>query len=65
MIDRMESTLPPTASSIRTPSPSDAEACVSLWVAACAARDGTAFPGVAERARAKFGRWTWTWAGLS
>jgi ribosomal protein S18 acetylase RimI-like enzyme len=32
----------------------DEDACVALWVAACAARDGRAFPGVAERARAKF-----------
>lgn len=33
---------------------SDEDACVELWVAACAARDGQAFSGVAERARAKF-----------
>lgn len=32
----------------------DAAACVSLWVAACAARDGAAVVGVAERARPKF-----------
>jgi ribosomal protein S18 acetylase RimI-like enzyme len=56
MIDRMESTLPPTASSIRPASRADVEACVSLWVAACAARDGQAFAGVAERARPKFDR---------
>jgi ribosomal protein S18 acetylase RimI-like enzyme len=33
---------------------SEREACVSLWVAACASRDGRAYPGVAERARPKF-----------
>ena len=32
----------------------DAAACVSLWVAACASRDGIAIAGVAERARPKF-----------
>ena len=32
----------------------DAAACVSLWVAACVARDGEAVDGVAERARLKF-----------
>jgi ribosomal protein S18 acetylase RimI-like enzyme len=42
------------AFAIRVGSPSDEDACVDLWVAACAARDGQAFPGVEERARAKF-----------
>jgi hypothetical protein len=32
----------------------DTSACVSLWVAACATRDGAAVGGVAERARPKF-----------
>ncbi|ROS50309.1 N-acetyltransferase [Frigoribacterium sp. PhB24] len=32
----------------------DLDACLALWVAACAARDGQAFAGVAERARPKF-----------
>lgn len=32
----------------------DVEACVAVWVAACAARDGRAVDGVAERARPKF-----------
>lgn len=32
----------------------DTAACVSLWVAACASRDGIAIAGVAERARPKF-----------
>lgn len=32
----------------------DLEACLAIWVAACAARDGQAFAGVAERARPKF-----------
>ena len=34
----------------------DAAECVSLWVEACASRDGVAVPGVAERARPKFDR---------
>lgn len=32
----------------------DVEVCLTLWVAACAARDGEAISGVAERARPKF-----------
>lgn len=32
----------------------DSESCVEIWVAACAARDGQAYQGVADRARAKF-----------
>jgi ribosomal protein S18 acetylase RimI-like enzyme len=32
----------------------DLEACLAVWVEACAARDGRAFDGVAERARPKF-----------
>jgi ribosomal protein S18 acetylase RimI-like enzyme len=52
----MGSLLPADASSIRPASRADVEACVSLWVAACAARDGEAFTGVAERARPKFDR---------
>ena len=34
--------------SLRPATSADAEACVALWVAACAARDGQAFPGVGE-----------------
>ncbi|GAA4667772.1 hypothetical protein GCM10025780_07640 [Frondihabitans cladoniiphilus] len=34
--------------------PADREACVALWTASCADRDGVAHPGVAERARPKF-----------
>jgi ribosomal protein S18 acetylase RimI-like enzyme len=34
----------------------DVAPCVSLWVEACAARDGRAVPGVADRARPKFDR---------
>ncbi|HEV7183163.1 MAG TPA: GNAT family N-acetyltransferase [Leifsonia sp.] len=33
---------------------SDLDACLDIWVAACAARDGQAVEGVAERARPKF-----------
>lgn len=36
--------------------PGDIDACVALWVDACAVRDGRAFDGVAERARPKFDR---------
>lgn len=32
----------------------DMEACLTLWVAACVARDGEAISGAAERARPKF-----------
>lgn len=32
----------------------DRSACVSIWVEACASRDGIAVAGVAERARPKF-----------
>lgn len=32
----------------------DTEACISLWVAACAARDGELVDGIDERARPKF-----------
>ncbi|WP_368498964.1 N-acetyltransferase family protein [Herbiconiux sp. A18JL235] len=32
----------------------DREQCLALWVAACAARDGRAVEGVADRARPKF-----------
>ena len=35
---------------------SDLAACVTLWVEACAIRDGVRIPGVAERARPKFDR---------
>lgn len=34
----------------------DTDACVALWVRACAVRDGVAVAGVAERARPKFDR---------
>ena len=40
---------------IRHGSAEDTEECVALWVRACAARDGVAEAGVAERARPKFG----------
>ena len=40
---------------IRHGSAEDIEECVALWVRACAARDGVAVAGVAERARPKFG----------
>ena len=40
---------------LRCAVPADLEACLAVWVAACAARDGQAFDGVAERARPKFG----------
>ncbi|WP_277960150.1 GNAT family N-acetyltransferase [Frigoribacterium faeni] len=40
---------------LRCAVPADVEACLAVWVAACAARDGQAFDGVAERARPKFG----------
>lgn len=40
---------------LRCAVPVDVEACLAVWVAACAARDGRAFDGVAERARPKFG----------
>lgn len=39
---------------IRAGGPADVEPCLDLWTAACAARDGQAFPGVAARARPKF-----------
>lgn len=40
---------------LRCAVPADLEACLTVWVAACAARDWQAFDGVAERARPKFG----------
>lgn len=49
---------PAISPSLRPATSADAEACVALWVAACADRDGRAFPGVAERARPKFDRGT-------
>jgi ribosomal protein S18 acetylase RimI-like enzyme len=39
---------------LRDGAAADESGCVELWVAACAARDGVAVLGVAERARAKF-----------
>jgi len=39
---------------MRTGGPDDVERCIEIWTAACAARDGQAFPGVADRARPKF-----------
>ncbi|WP_169795818.1 GNAT family N-acetyltransferase [Curtobacterium ammoniigenes] len=41
---------------LRGGAPSDVDACVAIWVAACADRDGQAFDGVADRARPKFDR---------
>ncbi len=42
------------SSVVRAGTPADIEACIAIWVAACAARDGWAFDGVADRARPKF-----------
>ena len=39
---------------IRAGGPDDIERCLQIWTTACAARDGRAFPGVADRARPKF-----------
>ena len=39
---------------IRAGAAPDVGPCLALWVAACAARDGVAISGVAERARPKF-----------
>jgi ribosomal protein S18 acetylase RimI-like enzyme len=44
----------PTVLRLREARSDEVEACVELWVSACAARDGQAYPGVAERARLKF-----------
>jgi len=44
----------PDAIAVRSGLPADSETCVAVWVASCAARDGRALPGVAERARPKF-----------
>jgi ribosomal protein S18 acetylase RimI-like enzyme len=41
---------------IRNAVDEDVDECVELWIRACAARDGNVAPGVAERARKKFGR---------
>lgn len=41
---------------MRAGTEADADACVALWVEACAARDRRAIPGVAERAWPKFDR---------
>jgi ribosomal protein S18 acetylase RimI-like enzyme len=43
-------------SQFREGTTADIATCVSLWVSACAARDGRAVAGVAERARPKFDR---------
>jgi ribosomal protein S18 acetylase RimI-like enzyme len=45
-----------SAAVLRAGTDSDLEACVSLWVDACARRDGARVAGVAERARPKFSR---------
>ena len=45
-----------SAAVLREGTDSDLDACVSLWVDACARRDGVRVPGVAERARPKFSR---------
>jgi ribosomal protein S18 acetylase RimI-like enzyme len=45
---------PKSEIAIRPGSDPDLESCVSLWVEACAMRDGLRVPGVAERARPKF-----------
>jgi ribosomal protein S18 acetylase RimI-like enzyme len=42
------------SSALRAGVRSDTEVCVAIWVEACAARDGRAYDGVADRARAKF-----------
>lgn len=39
---------------LRAGHPDDAEACLAVWVEACASRDGRAHDGVADRARPKF-----------
>jgi ribosomal protein S18 acetylase RimI-like enzyme len=44
------------AIAIRQGTRADTPDCVALWTAACAARDGRAVPGVADRARSKFER---------
>ena len=46
----------PAGHVIRAGTSADVDACVALWVEACAVRDGRALPGVAERARPKFDR---------
>ncbi|GAB4096552.1 GNAT family N-acetyltransferase [Brachybacterium squillarum] len=44
------------AITLRAGTPPDIEQCVSLWVEACAARDGRLIGGIADRARPKFDR---------
>jgi len=39
---------------MRSGGPDDVERCIEIRTAACAARDGQALPGVADRARPKF-----------
>lgn len=51
---------------LRSGTRADIEACVDLWVGACAVRDGQAFDGVGERARKKFDRSvSWLIAGAA
>lgn len=46
--------MPSDAPVLRPGTSADVDACVALWVAACAARDGDFVTGVDERARSKF-----------
>lgn len=48
--------MPRPDTTLRLATTEDAAACVDLWVAACADRDGERIDGVAERAAAKFVR---------
>lgn len=52
----MTESLPHPGAVLRAGALADVGPCVALWVEACAARDGVAVPGVAERARPKFDR---------
>lgn len=46
--------LHPVSLTFRPARPEEREACIAIWVHACAARDGRRVPGLAETARAKF-----------
>ncbi|KQO60021.1 GNAT family N-acetyltransferase [Curtobacterium sp. Leaf261] len=57
---------PAPSAVIRVSGRADLDACVALWVAACADRDGRAIDGVADRARPKFEDrvlWLTAWQG--